>query len=103
MYFYRAPMNVERGKFAGMQFANIVLRKKLNGDKSSVSLRFTDPFNTMGMRAEVSDANITQITQRKFGVRAMFLSYQMSFGQAPRVRQPTQTAPVPDPQTGFSQ
>ncbi|MGI9140874.1 MAG: TonB-dependent receptor domain-containing protein [Gemmatimonadaceae bacterium] len=102
MYFYRAPMQQEGFKFSGMQFANIVMRKKINGDKSSVALRFTDPFNSQLFRVKVSNDNLTQFTERKFGARAMYLSYQMSFGQAPRVRQPTIQAP-PEPQTGFAQ
>lgn len=102
MYFYRAPMQQEGFKFAGMQFANIVLRKKLDGDKSSVSLRLTDPFNTQLFRVNVTNSDLTQLTERRFGARAMYLSYQMSFGQPPRVRQPTQQA-APEPQTGFAQ
>jgi outer membrane receptor protein involved in Fe transport len=102
MYFYRAPMQQEGYKFSGMQFANIVLRKKINGDKSSVSLRFTDPFNSQLFRVKVSNDDLTQFTERRFGARAMYLSYQMTFGQAPRVRQPTIQAPA-EPQTGFAQ
>ena len=102
MYFYRAPVQNENFKFSGMQFANVVLRKKLNGDKSSVALRFTDPFNTQLFRVNVSNDDLSQLTERKFGARAMYLSYQMSFGQAPRVRQPT-VQPAPEPQTGFAQ
>jgi len=102
MYFYRAPMQQEGYKFSGMQFANIVVRKKINGDKSSVTLRFADPFNTMLFRVKVSNDDLTQFTERRLGARAMFLQYQVSFGQAPRVRQPT-VQPPPEPQTGFSQ
>lgn len=50
----------------------------------------------------VNNADLTQLTERRFGIRAMYLSYQMTFGQAPRVRQPTVQAP-PEPQTGFAQ
>ena len=102
MYFYRAPMQQEGFKFAGMQFANIVLRKKINGDKSSVALRFTDPFNTQLFRVNVTTDDLIQATERRFGARAMHLSYQMSFGQAPRIRQPTVQTPA-EPQTGFAQ
>ena len=102
MYFYRAPMQQEGFKFSGIQFANVVLRKKINGDKSSVSLRFTDPFNTQLFRVNVTNDDLRQLTERRFGARAMYLSYQMSFGQAPRVRQPT-VQPPPEPQTGFAQ
>jgi len=102
MYFYRASMVFERGKMGGLQFANIVLRKKLNGDKSSLALRLTDPFNTQLFSARLSNDNVTQVTERRFGVRAVYLTYQMTFGQAPRVRQPT-AQPPPEPQTGFAQ
>ena len=102
MYFYRAPVQNENFRFSGVQFANVVLRKKLDGDKSSVALRFTDPFNTQLFRVNVSNDDLSQLTERKFGARAMYLSYQMSFGQAPRVRQPTVQA-APEPQTGFAQ
>lgn len=102
MYFYRAPMQQEGFKFSGMQFANVVLRKKIDGDKSSVSLRLTDPFNSQLFRVKVSNDDLTQLTERRFGIRAMYLSYQMTFGQAPRVRQPTIQAPA-EPQTGFAQ
>lgn len=102
MYFYRAAMQQEGFKFSGVQFANIVLRKKINGEKSSLSLRVTDPFNSQMFRARASNDNLTQLTERRFGMRAMYLQYQMSFGQAPRVRQPT-VQPPPEPQTGFAQ
>ena len=102
MYFYRAPMQQEGYKFAGMQFANVVLRKKINGEKSSLSLRLTDPFNSQLFRVKVSNDDLVQFTERRFGARAMYLQYQMSFGQAPRVRQPT-VQPPPEPQTGFAQ
>lgn len=102
MYFYRAPMQQEGYKFAGIQFANVVLRKKINGEKSSLSLRLTDPFNSQLFRVKVSNDDLVQFTERRFGARAMYLQYQMSFGQAPRVRQPT-VQPPPEPQTGFAQ
>ncbi|MDQ3516105.1 MAG: outer membrane beta-barrel family protein, partial [Gemmatimonadota bacterium] len=102
MYFYRAPVQQEGYKFSGMQFANIVVRKKIDGDKSSVALRFADPFNTQLFRVKVSNDDLTQFTERRFGARAVFLQYQRSFGQAPRVRQPTVQA-APEPQTGFAQ
>lgn len=102
MYFYRAPMQQEGYKFSGIQFANLVVRKKLNGDKSSLALRVSDPFNTQLFRVKVTNDDLIQFTERRFGARAMYLQYQMSFGQAPRVRQPT-AQPAAEPQTGFAQ
>jgi outer membrane receptor protein involved in Fe transport len=87
-YFYRAPMKIERGEFAATQMANFSLRKKIDGDKSSVTLRVSDPFNTMKFRIRAGDDNVVQLTERRFGARTVFLTYQYAYGQAPRVRQP---------------
>jgi outer membrane receptor protein involved in Fe transport len=87
-YFYRAPMNIERGRFSAMQMSNFVLRQKVNGDKASVALRVIDPFNTNHFMIRVGDDNLTQITSRNPGVRGVFLSYQYNFGRPPRVREP---------------
>jgi hypothetical protein len=98
MYFYRAPVNVERGRFSSFQMTNITLRKKLDGDKATVSVRFADPFNTNGFKIRAGDGNITQITERKFGVRATFFTFQYNFGQAPKLRPPRDdAAPPPAP------
>jgi len=101
-YFYRAPMNIERGRFSAAQMMNLSLRQKLPGDKATVSLRVADPFNTMGMRIEAGDDNLLQITERKFGVRAVHLTFQYTYGQAPRLRQ-RRPEPAAEPQTGFPQ
>jgi len=98
MYFYRAPVNIERGRFSGFQMTNVTLRKKLDGEKASLSVRFADPFNTMRFKGRVSDGNIVQITERAFGQRAMFVTYQRNFGQAPKIRPPREdAAPPPAP------
>ena len=46
------------------------------------------PFNTGKFRVQAGDSNITQITERNFGNRAAYLTFQYNYGQAPRVRQP---------------
>ncbi|HEU4747396.1 MAG TPA: outer membrane beta-barrel protein, partial [Gemmatimonadaceae bacterium] len=98
MYFYRAPVKVERGEFSSFKMTNITLRKKLNGDKASVSVRFADPFNTTGFRVRAGDGNIFQTTERRFGVRATFFTFQYNFGQAPKIRPPREdAAPPPAP------
>jgi outer membrane receptor protein involved in Fe transport len=99
-YFYRAPVNIERGRFAAMQMASFSIRQKLYGDKASLSLRAQDPFNTMKFKINVGDDNVTQLTERRFGVRAVFLTFQYNYGQAPKVRQPKQEQ-QPESQTGF--
>ena len=95
-YFYRAPMKIEKGKFSAFQMANIVVRKKLDGDNMSVAVRFADPFNQMKFRIKAGDDNLEQITTRQFGVRATYFTFQWNYGKPPRVRQPEQQqAPAP--------
>jgi hypothetical protein len=86
-YFYRAPMKIERGRFAAQQSTSITLRQKVRGDAAVVGLRIVDPFNTGGFKIRAGDDNVIQITERNFGVRAAFLTFQYNFGQAPRIRQ----------------
>ena len=97
-YWYRAPMNFEKGRFSSLQMTNITLRKKLDGDNMSVAVRFADPFNTMKFRVQAGDDNLTQITARRFGVRATYFTFQWNYGQAPKIRppreEPAQPAPV---------
>jgi len=100
MYFYRAPMKIERGEFSSTQMANLSLRQKLDGDKATVSLRVSDPFNTMRFRIRAGDDNVIQLTERRFGARAVFLTFQYAFGQAPKIRQP-RPDDAPAPQVGF--
>jgi len=97
-YFYRAPMNIPKGRFSSFQMTNITLRKKLDGDNMSVSVRFADPFNTMKFSVRAGDDNLTQLTSRRFGVRATYLTFQYNYGQTPKIRlpkeEPAQPAPV---------
>ena len=96
--FYRAPMNFERGRFSSFKSTNFSVRQKLNGDAMTVSLRVVDPFNQTGFKVRVGDDNLVQITERKFGVRGTFLTFQYNFGQAPKIKIPrpeeTQQAPA---------
>lgn len=99
-YFYRAPTKIERGEFSAQQMANFSVRQKIMEGKATVSFRVQDPFNTMGMKIRTGDDNIFQVTQRKFGVRAAFLTFQYNFGQTPKIRPvqaPQDTGPAPSP------
>jgi hypothetical protein len=98
MYFYRAPVKLEQGQFSGIKMTSITIRKKLDGDKASLSVRFADPFNTNGFKVRVGDGGIWQTTERQFGVRATFFTFQYNFGQAPKIRPPREdAAPPPAP------
>jgi len=97
-YFYRAPMNIAKGRFSAMQMTNITLKKKIDGDNMSLAVRFADPFNTMKFRIQAGDDNLTQTTARRFGVHATYVTFQYNFGQTPKFRapeeEPAQPAPV---------
>ncbi len=91
-YFYRAPMKIERGRFDAMHGMNMSLRKKINGDKAVVGLRFSDPFNTNRLRIVAGDDNVLQLTKRSFGARSVWATLQLNYGQAPKIRE---TRPEP--------
>jgi outer membrane receptor protein involved in Fe transport len=98
---YRAPMKAEQGRMSAMTMTNLALRQKLRGDAASVTLRVMDPFNTMKMGFVTDDGRFYQTSQRHFGARGMFLSFNYAFGQQPRIRQraPEQqesSQPTPD-------
>jgi ferric enterobactin receptor len=86
-YNYRAPMNIEKGRFGAQQMANLSLRKKINGDKSSVTIRVNDPFRTGAFRVRAGDDKVIQLTERYPGARVAFVAYQYNFGRPPRVRE----------------
>ncbi len=97
--FYRAPMNFPKGRFSSFSNTNFSFRQKIQGDAMSVSLRFVDPFNQNGFKVRVGDDNLVQITERQFGVRGTFLTFQYNFGQTPKIKIPQ---PEQQPQgTGF--
>ena len=93
VYMYRAPMKIERGRFSKVQITNFSLRKKIDGDKASVTLRVQDPFRTNKFRVQAGTSTLMQITERNPGVRGAFLTFQYNYGQPPRVRQPQQDQP----------
>lgn len=87
-YNYRAPQKIEQGRFSANQSANFSGRYKLMGDRATISLRVVDPFNTIGFKIRTGNDTIIQVSERQFGVRGTFLSFQYTFGQTPRLRQP---------------
>jgi outer membrane receptor protein involved in Fe transport len=87
MYFYRAPMNIEGGQFDAFGFANVSVRQKLYGERMTVSLRLSDPFNTQRFRVRAGNDDVVQLTERGFTSRAVHLTVQYNIGQAPRLRQ----------------
>lgn len=98
-FFYRAPMNFERGKFSSFSATGLSIRQKLPRENAFLTLRASDIFNTSRFRGEIGDDNVIQLTNRSFASRALHLSLQYNVGQAPRIRQrQDQEQPA---QTGF--
>src|SRR6266550_1749632 len=99
-YFYRAPVNIEKGRFSSFQMMNITVRKKIDGDNMSLAVRFADPFNTMKFRIQAGDDNLQQITERRFGVHATYVTFQWNYGKPPKIRLPQQPD-QPQPSSPF--
>jgi outer membrane receptor protein involved in Fe transport len=98
---YRAPMDVEAGRISGMTMMHLALRQKLAGDRASVTLRVVDPFDLMRFSMRTSDDRHIQETERRFGIRGAYLTFNYSFGQQPRIRQrPGQEQPDAMPPGG---
>jgi outer membrane receptor protein involved in Fe transport len=100
-YFYRAPMNIERGRFEGMGIANFSMRQKVYGEKASLTFRISDPFDGTRFRVRAGDDNVIQLTERTFNARAFHVTFQYNFGRPPRVRQRPQDQPQPAAPTPF--
>ena len=98
-YFYIAPMKIERGEFAERSIVNLSIRQKL-GASSTLTARLADPFQTMKFRVDVADDNIRQLTTRSFNNRALYLTYQYTFGTQPKLKQRRQEEQQQS-QTGF--
>lgn len=85
-YFFQAPVSFEQGKFYGAQRFNFAIRQKIDAS-STLVLRVLDPFNTNKFKVTIKNGTVAQTTERRFGVRAVFLGYQYNFGRPPRIRQ----------------
>jgi outer membrane receptor protein involved in Fe transport len=95
MYFYRAPMEIEGGRFHSVSNGNLSIRQKVMGEKGSVTLRVSDPFDANRFRVEAGNDNVFQLTERRFNSRAVHLTFQYNFGQAPKIRQRPQPQEQP--------
>jgi ferric enterobactin receptor len=102
--FYRAPMEVEQGRIGSFSIANFSVRHKVMGEKGTLSLRVSDPFDQMGFRFQTGDRFHEQDSRRKFGARAVFLTFSYNFGQTPRLRQQRQPQEpqAPQPEIGIN-
>jgi outer membrane receptor protein involved in Fe transport len=87
---YRAPMTVQQGRVGSFATTNFSVRQKLLGERGVLSLRLSDPFDTMRNR-RTTDATAEELpywmeSERTFGARALTLGFSYSFGEAPKLR-----------------
>jgi ferric enterobactin receptor len=97
---YRAPQKTEGGSQTAFVYMNFALRRKLWGDKGSVTLRFADPFNLMTYGFRTADGRVIELNEQHFGQRGLFVSMSRTFGQALKLRPQQQDEPQSAPQSG---
>jgi outer membrane receptor protein involved in Fe transport len=97
---YRAPTATEGGSQQAFVYMNFALRRKLWGDKGSVTLRVADPFNLMEYGFRTADGRVIELNQQHFGQRGLFVSMSRTFGQALKLRPQQQEEPQSAPQQG---
>ena len=85
---YRSPQATEGGRQRYFAMSTLALKRKLKGDAATLTLRATDPFNTMGWGVRTTTGQTVQVVDRRFGARALGLAFNYSYGQAPRFRPP---------------
>jgi hypothetical protein len=85
---YRASQRVEGGTLLPFVMTNFSLRQKLWGEQGSMTLRIGDPFGLAKFATRVNNDVVIEESQRRFGMRGVFLSFQRNFGQAIRLRPP---------------
>ncbi|MBV9110181.1 MAG: TonB-dependent receptor family protein, partial [Gemmatimonadetes bacterium] len=94
---YRGARNTEQGRNGAVSTANVAVRQKL-GEHGSLTLRVSDPFNTMRNTAVLEGAGFTESQLRRFDSRGVYLSFTSTFGRAPRLRRPPEPEQQPTPQ-----
>ena len=83
-YFYSAPQDIENGRIASRQMADVALRQQFWGDKASLSLRAQDVFGTMGFHLQRTTDRFAQEVDRTFNAQQVGLTFTYNFGQANR-------------------
>ena len=85
---YRAAQKVEGGTLLPFVMTNVALRQKLWGEQGSLTLRVGDPFNIARFAQRTRNGTVIEESERRFGMRGVFVSFQRNFGQALRLRPP---------------
>lgn len=87
MTSYRAPITGVQGRYAAMVQMSLSARQRL-GEKTSIGLRLQDPFELARYRVTTESDEFSEVTERRWNGRVLWLSFNYSFGQAPRIRTP---------------
>lgn len=87
--FYRAPRETEQGRVGAFSRADVSLRQALS-ERSSLTLRVSDPFDQGGFRFRTESPTLLQETTRRWEGRALHLSFNYAFGEQPRLRRERQ-------------
>ncbi len=77
---YQAPMTDVQGRNAARTRVSLAGRKKLSGDRVSLTLRVIDPFNNSRESNTTYDPQFTQVTDRRRVIRGALLSINWTFG-----------------------
>ncbi|HET9983354.1 MAG TPA: TonB dependent receptor [Longimicrobiales bacterium] len=85
---YRAPRKVEQGRIAAFSMSSFSVRQQLWNDRTSLTLRVSDPFDTMRWESRVATDDYLQVSERDLDARALFVSFRWSFGQKPELHDP---------------
>jgi hypothetical protein len=95
---YRARAVTEGGSQNPFVMMNFALRQKLWGDQGSLTLRVSDPFSMTAFGFRTQDGRVIELSQRRFGFRAVYLTVSRNFGQQLKLK-PRQQQDA-DPQAG---
>ena len=77
-------MTVEQGWNAARTRVSAAIRDKVAGDRLSLTLRGTDPFNMARERSITTDPRFYQISDRTRSARGLLLSASWAFGKPPK-------------------
>jgi hypothetical protein len=84
MVFYMPARDVPQGRISSRLMTHFGLRQQLMGDRASVSLMVTDPFDLSRTSFRTSDPTHVQTGRSSWRARSATLSFSYSFGRPPR-------------------
>jgi iron complex outermembrane recepter protein len=86
MFFYRPAREVAQGRVSSSLMTHVGIRQQV-GERGTLNLMVTDPFDLYRSSFESRDPTFVQIGRSRFSARAAVLSFSYSFGRPPRVRE----------------